>query len=41
MALDQGPVQVPDFGNRIWVYQRVDLRTDGFARFGQDNWPPG
>jgi hypothetical protein len=23
-------VQVPDFGNRYWVYQATDLRTDGF-----------
>lgn len=28
-------VQVPDFGNRFWVYQMVDLRTDGFAQLGK------
>lgn len=35
-ALDQTPVvvQVPDFGDRFWVYQVVDSRTDGFARIG-------
>jgi hypothetical protein len=35
-ALDETPVvvQVPDFGNRFWVYQVVDLRTDGFAEIG-------
>jgi hypothetical protein len=29
-ALDQEPVvvQVPDFGDRFWVYQVVDQRTD-------------
>jgi hypothetical protein len=33
LALDQSPavVQVPDFGNRFWVYQIVDLGTDSFA----------
>lgn len=37
LALDQSPivVQVPDFGERFWVYQVVDLRTDGFADFGK------
>jgi hypothetical protein len=37
LALDQSPVviQVPDFGKRFWVYQIVDLRTDGFAQLGQ------
>src|SRR5215471_3336941 len=32
LALDMSPVviQVPDFGNRFWVYQIVDLRTDSF-----------
>jgi hypothetical protein len=36
-ALDETPVvvQVPDFGNRFWVYQVVDLRTDGFAQLGK------
>ncbi|WP_287255856.1 DUF1254 domain-containing protein [Mesorhizobium sp.] len=35
-ALDQTPVvvQVPDFGERFWVYQIVDLRTDSFAQIG-------
>jgi hypothetical protein len=37
LALDQSAVvvQVPDFGNRFWVYQIVDLRTDSFADLGQ------
>ena len=36
LALDQSPVvvQVPDFGNRFWVYQAVDIRTDSFADLG-------
>jgi hypothetical protein len=36
LALDVSPVviQVPDFGDRFWVYQIVDLRTDGFAQLG-------
>lgn len=36
LALDQSPVviQVPDFGERFWVYQLVDLRTDSFAELG-------
>lgn len=36
LAFDLSPVviQVPDFGNRFWVYQIVDLRTDGFAQLG-------
>lgn len=35
-ALDLTPVvlQVPDFGDRFWVYQIVDLRTDSFAQVG-------
>jgi hypothetical protein len=35
-ALDETPVvvQVPDFNGRFWVYQVVDLRTDGFAEIG-------
>jgi hypothetical protein len=28
-------VQVPDFGNRFWVYQVVDQRTDSFAHLGK------
>jgi hypothetical protein len=36
IALDLSPVvvQVPDFGDRFWVYQIVDCRTDGFATIG-------
>lgn len=37
-ALDarKGPsvVQVPDFGDRFWVYQVVDQRTDSFVELG-------
>lgn len=28
-------VQVPDFGDRFWVYQIVDERTDSFAKIGK------
>ena len=37
LALDVSPVviQVPDFGDRFWVYQLVDLRTDGFVQLGK------
>jgi hypothetical protein len=37
LALHQEPVviQVPDFGDRFWVYQVVDQRTDSFAEFGK------
>jgi hypothetical protein len=28
-------VQVPDFGDRFWVYQVCDQRTDGFAELGK------
>jgi hypothetical protein len=28
-------VQVPDFGDRFWVYQVVDQRTDSFASLGK------
>ena len=37
LALDQSPVviQVPDFGDRFWVYQIVDARTDSFASLGK------
>ncbi|MEU4312665.1 DUF1254 domain-containing protein [Nocardia sp. NPDC024068] len=33
----RGPsvVQVPDFGDRFWVYQVVDQRTDSFVRIGK------
>ncbi|WP_081881611.1 DUF1254 domain-containing protein [Bosea sp. LC85] len=37
LALDVSPVviQVPDFGDRFWVYQIVDLRTDSFVQLGR------
>jgi hypothetical protein len=37
LALDLTPVvvQVPDFRERFWVYQAVDLRTDSFAQLGK------
>lgn len=37
LALDASPVviQVPDFGDRFWVYQIVDLRTDSFVKLGK------
>ncbi len=37
LGLENTPVviQVPDFGDRFWVYQAVDLRTDGFVRIGK------
>lgn len=44
LALDLSPVviQVPDFGNRFWVYQVLDLRTDSFAELGaMYGTPPG
>jgi hypothetical protein len=28
-------IQVPDFGDRFWVYQVVDLRTDSFVQIGK------
>lgn len=36
LGLDLSPVviQVPDFGDRFWVYQCVDLRTDSFVQLG-------
>lgn len=36
IALDLSPVvvQVPDFGDRFWVYQIVDARTDSFVQLG-------
>ena len=35
--LDQGPavIQVPDFGDRFWVYALYDGRTDEFAEIGK------
>lgn len=37
VAFDLSPsvIQVPDFGDRFWVYQIVDLRTDSFASLGK------
>jgi hypothetical protein len=37
LALDKSAVvvQVPDFGDRFWVYQMVDLRTDSFVHLGK------
>src|SRR5215813_11557937 len=37
IALELSPVvvQVPDFGDRFWVYQMVDLRTDSFVQLGK------
>jgi len=37
LALDREPyvIQVPDFGERFWVYQVIDQRTDSFADVGQ------
>jgi hypothetical protein len=37
LSLDKEPavVQVPDFGDRFWVYQVVDQRTDSFADIGK------
>ena len=36
-SLDEEPVvaQVPDFGNRFWVYALYDARTDQFAELGK------
>ena len=36
-SLDQEPVviQVPDFGDRFWVYAAWDARTDSFAQLGK------
>jgi hypothetical protein len=36
-ALDEEPViaQVPDFGDRFWVYALYDARTDQFAEIGK------
>jgi hypothetical protein len=37
LAVDLSPVviQVPDFGDRFWVYQAVDDRTDSFVQLGK------
>ncbi|MEM7437082.1 MAG: DUF1254 domain-containing protein [Myxococcota bacterium] len=39
MELDQSPVviQVPDFGDRYWVYAIYDARTDQIAKIGQQH----
>ena len=36
-ALDKGPIvfQVPEFGDRFWVYSLYDARTDEFSEIGQ------
>jgi hypothetical protein len=44
LGLDITPmvIQVPDFGDRFWVYQVVDLRTDSFVQLGKPyNTTPG
>ena len=35
--LDEGPIvlQVPDFGDRFWIYALYDARTDQFGEFGK------
>jgi hypothetical protein len=37
MALDKEPIvfQVPDFGDRFWVYALYDARTDEFSEIGK------
>jgi hypothetical protein len=37
LSLDREPVivQVPDFGERFWVFQLGDQRTDGFGKLGK------
>lgn len=35
LAAEPVVVQVPDFGNRFWVYQLGDHRTEGFAEVGK------
>src|SRR5262245_44020549 len=37
LSLEKEPVviQVPDFGDRFWVYQICDQRTDGFGSLGK------
>ena len=43
-SLDEEPVviQVPDFGDRFWVYAMYDARTDQFAELGKPyNTKPG
>jgi hypothetical protein len=35
LAREPVVIQVPDFGDRFWVYQIVDQRTDSFASIGK------
>lgn len=37
ISIDKGPVviQVPDFGDRFWVYQLANQRTDAFGNLGK------
>jgi hypothetical protein len=35
LAREPVVIQVPDFGDRFWVYQLGDQRTDGFAEVGK------
>ncbi|MDQ6469874.1 DUF1254 domain-containing protein [Flavobacterium sp. LHD-80] len=35
LSKDAVVIQVPDFGDRFWVYQVCDQRTDGFAELGK------
>jgi hypothetical protein len=37
LALEKSPVviQVPDFGNRFWVFAAYDTRTDAFVQLGK------
>ena len=37
MTLDKEPIvfQVPDFGNRFWVYAHYDARTDELSEIGE------
>jgi hypothetical protein len=37
VALDKEPIvlQVPDFGDRFWVYRLYDARTDEFSEIGK------
>lgn len=35
LSQEPAAIQVPDFGDRFWVYQVVDQRTDSFAQIGK------
>ena len=35
LAADAVVIQIPDFGDRFWLYQLGDHRTDAFARVGR------